>query len=76
MHETMAKDNKSRFKDIHLFNRQFLGIGTSDMTAKLYLKQARRWEENCQSKYNNKSLERHNSKPPNKRKLKIGYLIF
>ena len=70
---TWPKDDES-FKDIYLFNRQFLGIGTIGSKSEYLLDQAQRWEINCQSKFENNLWLDTIPKPLKNRKLRIGYL--
>jgi len=66
--------NESKIKDTYLFNRQFLGIGTSENDSASLAKQARRWEERCQSKAVINLWKDIIQVSPHNRKLKVGYL--
>ena len=66
------KDNS--MKDIYLFNRQFLGIGTSEYQSNYLAKTAREWEERYQTKIEGNLWKDTIQEKIEKRKLRIGYL--
>ena len=67
-----SDDNSA--KDIYLFNRQFLGIGTNKSDSGNLAKQARAWEKKYQSNTNINLWQDTILMPTNNRKLRIGYL--
>ena len=71
---TLWPKNSQHTKDIHLFNRHFLGVGTGECNSQELAERARVWEENYQSEYNSNLWKDTIQQPTNKRKLRIGYL--
>ena len=67
------KDSKN-IKNIHLFNRQFLGIGTCEYESKYLSSQARTWEQTCLARFTTNLWKDRIQIPVNGRKLRIGYL--
>ena len=67
------QENKS-IKEVYLFNRQFLGVGTGDHDSQLLAAQARTWEKNCLTKLNGNLWQDIIAKPLKERKLRVGYL--
>ena len=61
-------------RDIYLFNRQFLGIGTDKSDSEDLAKQARAWENKYQSATNVNLWQDTITVPANNRKLRVGYL--
>ena len=64
----------NNIKDTYLFNRQFLGIGTSGYDSKYLSEQAQTWEKKCQTKQQGNLWLDTIKDEPKHRKLKIGYL--
>ena len=68
-----SKDTKE-IKDIYLFNRQFLGIGTSEYDSRYLAKQAQEWEKKSKLKSGGNLWQDTIQRNANNRKLRIGYL--
>ena len=68
------KDSK-HMKDIYLFNRQFLGIGTSQYEKQYLADQAREWERKCQSKKLTNLWKDSIQPPPKNRKLRVATFL-
>ena len=66
--------NTNSLKDNYLFNRQFLGIGTSEYDKQYLCDSARSWERKCQSKTSVNTWLDTIEIPCENRRLRIGYL--
>ena len=66
--------SQENMKNIYLFNRHFLGIGTSETDSATLALQARSWEAACKSKTEGNLWQDTIQMPPDGRKLRIGYL--
>ena len=64
----------NNIKDTYLFNRQFLGIGTSGYDSRYLSEQAQTWEKKCQTRQQGNLWLDTIKDDPKHRKLKIGYL--
>ena len=65
-----SKDTKE-IKDIYLFNRQFLGIGTSEYDSRYLAKQAQEWEKKSKLKSGGNLWQDTIQRNANNRKLRI-----